>query len=158
VPLLIAGSGPAGQEDQLRRLVHRSGLTDNVRLLGRVDDRAKTELLRQAVLLVMPSRFEASPLVLIEAFCHRVPAVLFDLPELGDMPAACCVKVPAFDTPAFAEAVLSLQADAPRRLALGQAAKTFARRFNWDDLARQYADFFDTLLASTHHECTAPDH
>jgi len=148
-PILIAGAGPARQEEQLRRRIASLGLGGKVRLLGKVDDAAKSELLRQSFLMVMPSRYEASPLVLLEAFCHAVPVVVFDIPELSDIPGDCCVKVPAFDTRAFGEAVLDLVTNEARRSALGRAAKAFARRFSWDDLARQYAAFFEEMLSDT---------
>mgnify|MGYP000913844262 FL=1 len=156
-PVLIAGAGPVHQEKQLRRRIASLGLSDKVRLLGKVDDRAKSELLRQSFLMVMPSRYEASPLVLIEAFCHAVPVVLFDIPELQDIPGDCCVKVRAFDPRAFGEAVLGLLADSGRRGALGRVAKVFARRFSWDDLARQYAAFFEEMLSDKAYECRAAD-
>ncbi|HOG85655.1 MAG: glycosyltransferase family 4 protein [Verrucomicrobia bacterium] len=148
-PVLIAGTGPARQEQQLRRRIASLGLEDKVRLLGKVGDQAKSELLRQSFLMVMPSRHEASPLVLIEAFCHAVPVVMFDIPDLGDIPGDCCVKVPAFDTRAFGEAVLDLITDEARRSALGRVAKAFARRFSWDDLAPQYAAFFEEMFSDT---------
>ena len=133
----------------MRRRIASLGLGGKVRLLGKVDDAAKSELLRQSFLMVMPSRYEASPLVLLEAFCHAVPVVVFDIPELSDIPGDCCVKVPAFDTRAFGEAVLDLVTNEARRSALGRAAKAFARRFSWDDLARQYAAFFEEMLSDT---------
>jgi len=156
LPVLIAGAGPASQEIRLRQRIRAAGLADRVRLLGRVEGRDKSELLRQSALLLMPSRFEASPLVLIEAFCHQLPALLFDIPELGDMPADCCVKVPAFDAPAYGRALIELEADGPRRAALGQSAKAFARRFDWDDLARQYAAYLDRIFSTTRHETSPP--
>ena len=98
--------------------------------------------------LVMPSRFEASPVVLLEALCYRLPVVLFGIPELLELPDACCVKVRPFDTRAYGQAALELARDTPRRLAAGAAAKQLARLFDWDDLARKYEEFFETVLQS----------
>jgi len=119
-----------------------------VRWAGRVGEAERDDLLRRALLMAMPSRFEASPLVLVEAFCHRVPVVVFDIPELGDYPADCCVKVPAFDAAAYGEALVDLANDPARRRALGEAGKAFARRFDWDDLARRYEDFLVSVAGS----------
>ena len=58
---------------------------------------------------------------------------------------------------AFGEAVLGLLADSGRRGALGRVAKVFARRFSWDDLARQYAAFFEEMLSDKAYECRAAD-
>lgn len=146
LPVLIAGSGPPAETARLERAVSEQGLAGRVRLIGRVDDRRKSELMLSALALLLPSRFEASPLVLIEACCHALPVLAFDIPELGDIPADVCVKVPAFDTTRYGEALRSLRSDADRRAALGGAAKRFARRFDWNDLAEAYAGFFDRIL------------
>lgn len=144
-PVVLAGAGAPAEEARLRELLARHGLTGRVSLAGRVQGAAKHRLLADAAMLVMPSRFEASPLVLVEAFCYRLPVVLFGIPELAEIPDECCVKVPPFDPRALGAALLALAQDAPRRLALGRAAKTYARGFDWDDLARRYADFFESV-------------
>jgi glycosyltransferase involved in cell wall biosynthesis len=143
-PVVIAGAGATGDEARLRRLIEQHGLGGRVRLAGRVEGEAKQRLLAGAALLVMPSRFEASPLVMVEAFCHGVPVVCFGIPELAGTPATCAVQVPPFDAQRFGAALRALARDPARRVALGRAAKAFARGFDWDDLARRYADFFES--------------
>jgi glycosyltransferase involved in cell wall biosynthesis len=143
--VVIAGSGPTADEARLRRLIQQHDLGGRVRLAGRVEGEAKQRLLAGAALLVMPSRFEASPLVMVEAFAHGVPVVCFGIPELSDTPAACAVQVAPFDVPQFAEALRKLARDPARREALGTAARAYARGFDWDLLARRYADFFESL-------------
>ncbi|MGC4083027.1 MAG: glycosyltransferase family 4 protein [Vicinamibacterales bacterium] len=48
----------------------------DVRYLGFVDEPTRDTLLRQAVLLAMPSRFESLSLVLLEAWNHALPALV----------------------------------------------------------------------------------
>lgn len=48
----------------------------DVRYLGFVDEPTRDALLRQAVMLAMPSRFESLSLVLLEAWNHALPAVV----------------------------------------------------------------------------------
>ncbi len=147
-PVVIAGGGSPAEEARARALFAREPLAGRVRFVGRVAGEAKHRLLSEAAVLVLPSRFEASPLVLLEAFCYRLPVVLFAIPELAEVPDACCVKVPPFDPRAFGEALRALAADPARREALGHAAKAYARGFDWDDLARRYADFFESVIRS----------
>jgi glycosyltransferase involved in cell wall biosynthesis len=146
-PVVIAGAGPRSDEAFLERRLQELGLEGLVRWTGRVGEAERDGLMRRALVMAMPSRFEASPLVLIEAFCHRVPVVLFDIPELGDIPGDCCVKVPAFDVAAYGEALLEVAGDPARRRALGAAGKAYARRFDWDELAQQYERFFESILS-----------
>ncbi len=144
-PVVLAGAGTPRDEARLRRLLAAHGLGERVRLAGRVSGERRHQLLSGAALLVLPSRFEASPLVLLEAFCYRLPVVLFAIPELAEVPETCCVKVPPWDPRAFGAALQALAADPARRQALGRAGKAYASAFDWDMLAGRYADFFESV-------------
>lgn len=48
----------------------------DIRYLGFVDDPTRDALLRRAVMLAMPSRYESLSLVLLEAWNHALPAVV----------------------------------------------------------------------------------
>ncbi|MBM3881589.1 MAG: glycosyltransferase family 4 protein [Verrucomicrobia bacterium] len=146
LPVVIAGAGTPRDQAWLARRLAELGLAKWVRTVGRVGPAEKHELLRRAQLLLLPSRFEASPIVPLEACCYAVPVVLFDLPDLAELPPHACVKVPPWDTAAYAQAIVTLARDAPRRRALGQAAKAFVREFDWDTLAARYEDFFESIL------------
>lgn len=144
LPVVLAGGGVPAQEQFVARRIRELDLSAKVRLTGKVQGAAKDQLLRDAAFLAMPSRFEASPLVMIEAFCYRLPVVLFGIPELVEVPDTCCVKVPPFDVPALSQTLLTLADNPTLRHTMGLAAKAYARAFDWDDLARRYADFFET--------------
>lgn len=144
-PVVVAGAGTPRDEARLRHLLAAHGLSQRIRLAGRVSGERRHQLLSEAALLVLPSRFEASPLVLLEAFCYRLPVVLFAIPELAEVPEDCAVKVPPFDTRAFGAALRALASDPARREALGRAGKAYAAAFDWDVLASRYADFFDSV-------------
>ncbi len=148
VPLLIAGSGAARDEAFVARRIAELGLEGKVQPLGRVEGARKQELLRQALFLAMPSRFEASPLVAVEAFCAQLPVVLFAIPELAELPDSCCLKVPSMDAASLGQAMLRLARDKEQRRAMGRAGKDYAWRFDWDDLTTKYEDFFETALKS----------
>jgi len=144
-PLVIAGAGSAEQEAWLRR--HPVAGSRQVRFAGRVTGDAKLKLMDDALLLVMPSRYEGFPLTLLEGFCHELPAVLFAIPELAWLPDTCCVKLPPFEVPALTEALRGLIADPERRHAMGRAARDYARHFGWNDLAARYEAFLAGLGA-----------
>lgn len=145
IPLVVAGSGADRDERWLRRRIRFLGLDDRVTLAGRVEGDEKQALLRQAYCLAMPSRFEASPLVMLEAFCYRLPTVIGDIPELAGVPSSCCVRVPPWDVTGLSRELLRLLTDPKRRVAMGRAAKEYVRRFDWDDLARRYEEFFEKI-------------
>jgi glycosyltransferase involved in cell wall biosynthesis len=77
--LWIAGSG--GYEPRLRQLADSSA---NIRFLGRVPPQQLLSLYRQAVAIIVPSIcFEVFPLVILEAFRQKTPAIVRNL---GGMP------------------------------------------------------------------------
>ena len=146
VPVVIAGSGASEEESFVADRIRELGLSARVKAVGRVAGAQKEELLSNALFLVMPSRFEASPLVLAEAFCYELPVVLFGIPELLELPDDCCVKVPPFNCQALGSAITALTEDSPRRHAMGLAAKQFARGFDWDDLSSRYEKFLSQIV------------
>jgi glycosyltransferase involved in cell wall biosynthesis len=113
---------------------------------GRVEGAQKDDLLRRAQYVVMPSRYEAWPLVAVEAFCYRLPVVLFEIPELQELPDEVCAKVRPFKVQELGRVMADLAQDSDRRQRMGEAAKRYARRFDWDDLAKEYEAFFASMV------------
>jgi glycosyltransferase involved in cell wall biosynthesis len=140
--LRICGSG-RGMKG-LRRAVERRGLKGRVQLPGRVENMRKE--MRQASIYALSSRFEGFPMVLLEAMSKGLPAVAFDCPTgpaelLADGRSG--VLVPDGDIDAFAQALLELIRDEPRRRVLGAAAVERVEEFSaarvgalWDDLLK----------------------
>jgi glycosyltransferase involved in cell wall biosynthesis len=145
-PLVIAGAGLPGEEAWLRHRIETLGPSSKVRWTGKAVGTDKDALLRQAMFLVMPSRFEASPLVAAEAFCYGLPVVTFDLPELRDLPREGCLKVSPFAVDDLGRALVTLAQDPARRQVMGSAAKAFARQLDWDLLASRYDAFLRSIL------------
>ena len=79
--LWIAGEGPL--RGSLLDSIERQGLADRVRLLGERDD--IDVLMEAADLLVMPSRREGFPYVLVEAMYHRLPVIAARVPGAADL-------------------------------------------------------------------------
>lgn len=78
---LLAGTGP--HEESLRQLVADLGLTDRVHLLGLRDDVA--DLLVAADAMVLCSRYEGTPNVVLEALALGVPVVATDVGACAEL-------------------------------------------------------------------------
>src|SRR2546427_9486261 len=106
--------------------------------------------MKGALLLAMPSRYEAWPLTALEAAAAGVPVVGSDIVGVKDAapayPAAHGVLVPQDDTQTLAEAFLSVAADPARRAELGARGKQWAKRFTWDALAREQLGFYEDVV------------
>lgn len=120
-PLVVAGAGPLDAEVRAWAAADPS-----VEFLGQQSGAACSQLLDDAVALVVPSVWEETfGLVVIEAKVAGVPAVASDhasFPELIDQ-GADGLLVPANDAAALAGAIASLDSDPARATALGAAAR-----------------------------------
>jgi len=119
-PLVIAGSGPLAEVLQARLL--GLGLHNRVRLLGHRDDVA--QLMHSAELLVISSRNEGNPYVMIEALHARLPMVstaVGAIPEILPADALC----PPHESAALANRVAQALQDLPATRA--QFAPVFER-------------------------------
>ncbi len=132
-PLLIAGDGPDGAA--LEASLAARGLDRTIRLIGRVDGAAKAELLAHAHAVLMPSRFETFGMVAVEAEAAAVPLVAFDVGPLAEVAGAAARLVEPFDVGAFAAEVAAIVERPARRASLGDAGRSWARRYDWDSIA-----------------------
>jgi glycosyltransferase involved in cell wall biosynthesis len=97
-----------------------------------------------ADVVLLPSAFEAAPLVLVEAMAAGVPFVSYDVGNARGLPGGLVARGPA----EMADAVRGLLADEERRRALGRAGQEFQRRaLEWDRIVQQYETLFASLVA-----------
>ena len=147
VPLWIAGSGTAKEEAWLRRRLEEPDVRGRVQWLGRIDEEQRAELFRRGIALLLPSRFEASPLIIPEAFAFGLPVVLSRIPELMEYPDDACLKVEPESASALAEAMIRLIQNPAYREQLARHAKAHAPVYSWDRLARQYEEFLGKITS-----------
>ena len=108
--LWIAGEGP--QRGRLETLIRHYRLADRVSLLGQRDDIGV--LMEAADLLVLPSRREGFPYVLLEALHHRLPVIATRVPGAADvLPASWLVAV---DDPVALSGAVTRALSDPERL------------------------------------------
>jgi glycosyltransferase involved in cell wall biosynthesis len=98
---------------------------------------AGVEFLTGLDIVVMPSRWEGSPLTLFEAMALGKAIVASDIPGITEVlaPSGAGILVPAEDPRALADAIDELLGDEPRRRALGEAAMALVReRYTLDHM------------------------
>jgi glycosyltransferase involved in cell wall biosynthesis len=140
------GDGPRRQA--IQEQVRRSLAPDRVRFWpGQPDIRP---LFHQACLLVLSSRYEALPNVVLEAMAAGLPVVatrVGGLPELV-VPGRTGWLVPPGDAPALAAAMGQLIENPGARQAMGRAGRERAlRKFSLETMTRLYEEVLDRLLA-----------
>jgi glycosyltransferase involved in cell wall biosynthesis len=78
--LLLVGDGPLRQP--LQQLAGQLGIVDTVAFMGRQPQTEIGAMMRQGQLLVLPSRSEGMPNVVVEAFACGLPVVATDVGEV----------------------------------------------------------------------------
>jgi len=144
--LAFVGSGT--MEDELREMVAGAGLGKVVAFRGRVVREQVLQHFHQARILALPSRNEGMPLAAMEAHMVGVPVVAMDVGGVSEVVrhGETGLVVPAGDAAAFADALLGLLGDEPRRARFGRAARERAlTRFNPLEMAKRYAALYDRV-------------
>lgn len=123
------------------------GLGDRVRFLGFRTQRELRPLLLAADLLVMSSRHEAGPLVLLEAAVVGVPTVGTAVGHLAEWAPGAALAVPVGDPAALAAAIARVLDHEPLRLRLAIHAQRRALTEHADDTATKFDALYRELLA-----------
>jgi glycosyltransferase involved in cell wall biosynthesis len=130
--------------------LRRDGLPPNLELLGKVDDAALEAAYRNCHALVLPTRFEGMPTVVLEAMAHARPVLVSNVGASAELvDASNGHLMPPGDAAALYRSVIALmQSGTAERMAMGRASWERARaRFTWPavaaatlELAREVAD------------------
>ena len=137
--LVVAGEG--ADRDDLLRLAHESGVSNQVIFLGEQSQAQVLGLMKSCLFFVLASRAEGMPLVIAEAMaCGKaVVATRVDgVPEIVQ-DGMTGILVPAEDTKSLAAAMVRMYSDTSYREALARQGKEWAgREYNWESIARRY--------------------
>jgi glycosyltransferase involved in cell wall biosynthesis len=141
--LLLAGSGYL--ENAVRACAERCGVSGRVHLLGGCSD--VPDLLSAADLFALASRWEGSPLAVMEAMAARLPVVATAVGEVPELVATGVsgLLVPPGSIEMMGEALASLAHDGERRRAMGEAAGVRAAGFGVEAMVQAYEDLFERM-------------
>jgi glycosyltransferase involved in cell wall biosynthesis len=144
--LLLAGGGAL--DKAARECADRCGVSGRVHFLGVCGD--VPDLLAAADLFALASRWEGSPLAVMEAMAARLPVVATAVGEIPELVAtgASGILVPPGDLDGLADALGSLAHDVERRRTMGEAAGARAAGFSVEAMVQAYADLFERVKCS----------
>ncbi len=112
-------------------------LAPHVRLAGLVPDDELAALYAGAACFVLPSLHEGFGLTLAEAMAAGVPAVASDIPALREVGGETVRYADPLDPESFARAIRCALDDREGSMLRAAAARGRARKFRWEDTARQ---------------------
>jgi glycosyltransferase involved in cell wall biosynthesis len=144
VSLHIIGEGPEGKT--LRRLADSLGLL-NVTFHGRLTREAVMRFYQTCDALIMPSLYEAQPLVLLEAMAAGIPIIGTNV--IGVQEHLEGVGIIVEPTPAgLAEGISQFYSQYDTLPARLKAGARRANTMRWPQTLRQYKDLYDTVSAT----------
>ncbi len=117
--------------------VDELGLHDHVLFPGFVPDEELPVLYSAADVLVTPSFYEGFGLPALEAMACGTPVIVSDVSSLPEVVGDAGVRIDPRDEAGLAEAMVHVVQDSALRAALRAAGWERARRFTWDDAARE---------------------
>jgi glycosyltransferase involved in cell wall biosynthesis len=145
--LVIAGSGP--MENELRRLCDELGLEDRIQFLGFEPNVLRWMLAANG--LVLASRWEGLPMVVLEAAACGVPAVATDIPGTHEVVVDGKTGFLAAQgsATALAEAMTRMmEIPGEERRAMGERARQFVQeRYSLDAALDRWEALYAELLA-----------
>ena len=144
VRTLIAGEGPL--RPQLEETTHAYRLDDRVRFLGHRDD--VPALLAASDVLVLPSRYEGLPNIVLEAMRLGKPVVATAAPGTTELvvDGETGLLAPVDDAPALARALRKVLGDADLARSLGNAGRARVEaEFSAAVMVERFASLYESL-------------
>ena len=133
---------------ELQRSADAKAIAHRTRWHGHLGRARVRGLMEQADLLVVSSRHEAGPLVVLEAAVAGVPTVGTRVGHIADWSGRGAWAVEPQDATSLALAVAALMDDEPRRLALAREAQRLATVIDADFSARSFQQLYSSVAVS----------
>ncbi len=145
--LKIFGKGP--EEQRIRRAVYRSGLEKRVRIFGNVPHKTLISELKMADLAVLPSRYEAQSLFMLEAMACKKPVVTFGIPSAEEIikDGVTGILAKPFSVKDLTNKMRLILSDKRLQSKIGQNAYAYVKReHNWDTQIEKYIKIYKNLI------------
>lgn len=151
--LALIGEDPGGWRSCWNTCVRASHREPRLLLLRGIPREEVVSALVEADAVLLTSRFEAAPLVLVEAMAAGVPFVSYRVGHAAALEGGILVDGPG----EMARAVRDLLAEPARARALGRAGRDLQRRaLDWEGIVGRYEALFHSLVARRRGVTEAP--
>ncbi len=151
IRFLLAGDGPE------RAAIEKAGITANTTILGKVSDAELEALYADCHALILPTRFEGMPTVVLEAMVRARPVIVSDVGAAAELvDSANGYLIPPGDPEALRQAVLNLtELSRSERMAMGFRGRERAEgNFSWPVVAQRFAELIRELVQSNGNSST----
>jgi N-acyl-D-aspartate/D-glutamate deacylase len=145
VKLLIIGDD-ISKYSNLRRLVHRHQLHQQVRFLGFVSTDTLAALYQLAQVFVFPSLYEGFGLPPLEAMANGTPVITSNVSSLPEVVGDAALLIDPMDSGSIADAMHRVLTDPALRADLVRRGRERVKAFSWDrSVARTHEIYMDVM-------------
>ncbi len=150
VEAVFAGPDDVGEWHRLSKQLARLQPRPNIRFVGPVSGRPKSELLASAAVLVLPSHSENFGQVVVEALAHGTPVIASRQTPWGVLEDRGAGLWVPNDAASLASAMYRVLSDPDQARAMGAAGLRLAGEYAWPRVARTMADMYEQCVAKGH--------
>jgi glycosyltransferase involved in cell wall biosynthesis len=146
--LVIAGPDNEGEGSGLRELVRNRGIQDRALFVGMLRGDEKLAALAAADVWALSSRSEGFSMAVIEALAAGRASLLSPAVFVGseaEREGAATVCDPNAES--FARGLVELLTNEERRRQMGEAARAFAHRYDWDVVSEEWERMYTRALS-----------
>lgn len=145
IKLLVIGGGDVHNEKLFRNEISKNRLENNIEFIGFISDNRKYIYLNESELFLMPSYYEGSPLVILEAFSNGIPVVAYDLPIYKQF-TNYVIKARIGDRKDFAYKALEYISDKRKYSKLSNKVKILSTEFSWKITCQEIYKVINKLI------------
>ena len=148
VVLKIAGQGCGEYLSELQAMVKRLKISDNVRFVGFLQGEAKSQVLAEADVFVLPSYHENFSLSTAEAMAAGLPVIVSDQVGLAEeiSEAAAGIVVPIDSPAALADAIEKFGSVKYRQIAGENGRKVVKQKFSKEQFGESLLQVYKNVL------------
>lgn len=148
-PLVLAGALPKPNGRlfaDYHALVQELDIADSVRFVGAIDEADKPAVYRGAGAFVYPSAYEGFGLPPLEAMACGTPVVTTNNGSIGEVVGDAAFLIDPDDTRKFGAGIITTVIEPSVSDHLRVRGLERARRFSWEQTARQTAEAYDAVV------------
>jgi len=144
--LAVIGEGEREIKRLLAKQIQESGLSDQIELLGFIQDDKLFSLLKKARVFLFCDYEAGWGVAVAEAMACGLPVVGYDIGVLGSVYQRGFVKVPLGDHQRFSTEVARLLRDEEKRIRLAREAQQIATQLDWSNTGQEFAQILETIF------------
>jgi glycosyltransferase involved in cell wall biosynthesis len=145
VSFVIAG-GKGWGNDNIQDHIERLNLSEQVHVIGYVDEKSLSTLYAHALFLTMPSLGEGFGLPLTEAMTRGVPVLTSHSSSMPEVAGEAGLLVDPLNIPSIQEGLFTMITDTSLRTAYASKTRAQSEKFSWDKAVSELMVLFEETL------------